>query len=154
VNYLACLLSKKRIVVAIILVIGIIGLMFFLHNIDNLIAAVIGILITLIPIILFTNFDSLKNNRLTRELRFYDPLNSEKAIGQKDKIKHYSSEDDLPNFNKILKIEGLKEVKILSITSYVLILRYIKEIRRAIENDVEFTKMIIIILQIIKFYPL
>lgn len=117
--------------------------MLFLQNPDNLIAVIISILAGLISIVLFTNFDNLKNNRLARELGFYDPLNSDKAIGKKDKIKHYGSEDDLPEFNKILKIEGLKEVKILSITSYVLILRYITYIKRAIENDVKFTFLLL-----------
>src|SRR5687767_14978294 len=106
--------------------------MYFIQNQDNLIAVIIGILAGLIPIVLFTNFDSFKNNRLARHLGFYDPLNSDKATSKKNKIKSYDSEDDLPNFNKILKIEGLKDVKILSITSYVLILRYITYIKKAI----------------------
>ena len=102
---------KLRIVVTIIVIIIIGILMSFLQNIDNIITVIIGILAGLIPIILFTNFDSVKNNRLLRKIGIYDPLNSDKTIGKKDKIKSYDSEDDLPDFNKILKIEGLKEVK-------------------------------------------
>jgi hypothetical protein len=134
---------KLRIVVTIIVIIIIGILISFLQNIDNIITVIIGILAGLIPIILFTNFDSVKNNRLLRKIGIYDPLNSDKTIGKKDKIKSYDSEDDLPDFNKILKIEGLKEVKILSITSYVLILRYINHIKKAIDNNVEFTFLLL-----------
>ena len=85
----------------------------------------------------------MKNNRLLRKIGIYDPLNSDKTIGKKDKIKSYDSEDDLPDFNKILKIEGLKEVKILSITSYVLILRILIILKKLIDNNVEFTFLLL-----------
>jgi hypothetical protein len=117
--------------------------MVFFTSTETIITIIIGFSLGLIPFILFTNFDNVKKNKFFELIGVYDPLN-QKPIGKgEDNTKHYNSDNDLPPFDEILRIEGLKEIKILSITSYVLLLKYLKNIRNAIENDVEFTFLLL-----------
>lgn len=102
----------------------------FMNNLDvkQTLSGVSGFIWAFIPSVLVSNLDEIVKNNFSKLIGIHDPLFGN-PIGRKDKIKHYESDDDLPSFAKLVKIEKIKEVNILSISSYVLILRHINHIR-------------------------
>lgn len=116
-------------------------LMINLEN-NQILLLLTGLIWGFIPTIVFSNFDEIVKNKGSKLIGKYDPLFGNPS-SNKEKIRKYDSEDELLSFDKLLELNKVKEIKILSITSYVLILRYINQIKEAIENDVKFTFLLL-----------
>lgn len=116
----------------------------FNDNLENnpILVLLAGFVWGFIPSIIFSNLDEIVKNKSSKLFSIYDPLFGYPS-SNKEKIRKYESKDELLSFDKLLEIDKIKEVKILIITSYVLILRYINQIREAIENDVKFTFLLL-----------
>lgn len=74
--------------------------------------------------------------------RFFDPLRGNRQY-ESNGISYYNYQTQLPNFDSILEIRGLKQIDILSISSYLLLLNFNKQIEKSLIKGIRFNFLIL-----------
>jgi hypothetical protein len=115
----------------------IIGVIILVVSKDGIISNASFVLFGLIPTFFSQTWkDKIRNNDIVTKLgRFFDPLRG-KPRCESNGIRYYNSRTQLPEFDSILEIKGLKQIDILSITSYPLLSNFDQQIRESINKDV------------------
>jgi hypothetical protein len=73
---------------------------------------------------------------VTKLVRFFDPLRG-KPRCESNGIRYYNSRTQIPEFDSILELKGLKQIDILSITSYPLLSNFDQRIEEFIKKGVQ-----------------
>jgi len=129
------------------IILGVVGGVIFLttrKSIPDLGGILTGFVWTLIPYFFHQSITyKIKNHNLvTKLLRLYDPLRGTPQC-ESNGIRYYNSQAQLPTFNSILEMKGLKQIDILSITSNLLLIGFNKRIEEALDKGIVFNFLLL-----------
>ena len=129
------------------IILGVSGVVIFMATrniIPDLGAILTGFVWTLIPYFFppTVSYKIKNHNIFTKFLRLYDPL---RGIPQSESngIRYYNSQAQLPTFDSILEIKGLKQIDILSISSHLLLIGFNKRIEEALNDGIIFNFLLL-----------
>ncbi len=85
----------------------------------------------------------IKNHNIfTKFLRLYDPLRGSPQC-ESNGIRYYNSQAQLPTFDSILEIKGLKQIDVLSISSHLLLIGLNKRIEQVLNDGIIFNFLLL-----------
>jgi hypothetical protein len=132
------------IIFSLVLVVIGIGIFSITQSWTEVWAVVVGVLWGMtVPVMTWGLKDKRRlGERLAKLVGLYDPLYGT-PTHVKNKIRHYDNRSDLPRFDSLLSLNDLTSIDVLSISSYVITLVYIEDIKKALSRGVKFNFLIL-----------